>query len=263
MKNVGLGVGTVNMVEDKVCVMCGVDVAKRPRVKDARGRYACKECATRYSAKLAATDLGDTAVEGTSFHESTEHFSKIVQSVCVKCKAEMPPGETTCPACGYNAAIGEVVENVAMKEWVERPLFNLSILEGFPLPDMSPGRQFIAWTVLFGGLFSLGTTNATTFHFYAGAVLLFLIVIYYKTIMMAFGEKRPGWGTCGAIGFVFLPLGLSMTIYGLFMTKNKPIRAAWGALLLALFGVGVLFYHYYGPKTDPNAVPAVVPAKSR
>jgi hypothetical protein len=42
----------------KVCVICGQDVADRPRTKDSRGHYYCKECYRAAAAQAPATATG-------------------------------------------------------------------------------------------------------------------------------------------------------------------------------------------------------------
>lgn len=277
------------MLEEKLCVICGTDVSGKPRFKDSKGRYACKECAVRNGFDPASRALGDTAVDteaildepapklkeesgiGMRSKGAAVKASPVAppgRELCPKCKTIMPQGELVCPACGYSIALGESVENLAVIEIHERPPLGLRILEGLPNLYLSPTRKFIGWLLLFGGLFSIGTTNLTTFYFYCGAVAIFFIVLYYKTVMIAFAERKPGWGAAGAVGVAIPPLALSMFWYGLVKTRRKNYVAAWAALLFALAGVGVLYLMFHPgtlsarDNTPAAAAPAKAPAKA-
>ncbi|MEM9082773.1 MAG: hypothetical protein AAGB34_04190 [Planctomycetota bacterium] len=44
-------------MSEKICRLCGEDCSDRPRIKDAKGHYACKACAKEYRAKRAGLPL--------------------------------------------------------------------------------------------------------------------------------------------------------------------------------------------------------------
>lgn len=53
--------GVRNMAEGKLCTVCGMDVAKRPRVKDARGRYFCEPCFAKTQVGVGSGGAGSAS----------------------------------------------------------------------------------------------------------------------------------------------------------------------------------------------------------
>jgi hypothetical protein len=107
----------------KVCVRCKADCTGRPRVKDVKGRYTCKDCFDQLAAargELVSAKTGGAPSVGASVAsdptESTDNplFSSgsdaysiadaapIPQISCGKCGQGRPPSMIVCPGCGHN-----------------------------------------------------------------------------------------------------------------------------------------------------------------
>lgn len=96
----------------KTCALCGCDCTCRPRVKDAKGRYYCRECydnanqkarrpsaAARYSVGAA-----DRAVRRAP-HEPVDALQGLLQAE----RAEPPASKPiACPGCGATTGGGVI-----------------------------------------------------------------------------------------------------------------------------------------------------------
>jgi hypothetical protein len=78
----------------KTCVVCGEDCSGRPRIKDPRGRYHCKDCYERVRASLKAP----TALE--------QPTGDLPRRPCANCGTATPPGAVICTNCGCDPATG-------------------------------------------------------------------------------------------------------------------------------------------------------------
>ncbi len=90
----------------KMCTICGTDVANKPRTKDAKGRYVCKECVERAQQAKAAKAQADAA---PSVRESGAVAAVPLASdntfLLDMAKPAIPKGKVMCPSCGK--AMGE------------------------------------------------------------------------------------------------------------------------------------------------------------
>jgi len=123
----------------KVCVVCGVDVANKPRVKDAAGRYMCKACGEKQtaakpapvakpgaagpkpSAKPAGAGKGGIALAPDAGFDPV--MASLVASsapatsqACANCKGWVKDGQLLCTSCGYNLQEGKQVRTRVQKE---------------------------------------------------------------------------------------------------------------------------------------------------
>ncbi len=91
----------------KICIYCGQDCSDRPRVRDPRNRYACRECAQRASkdwnrqGPLAQTPDPDLVFDIEPLQEET---AKPVH--CAVCLRPIVTGNSICPRCNYDPAVG-------------------------------------------------------------------------------------------------------------------------------------------------------------
>lgn len=101
----------------KVCALCGCDCSDRPRVKDARGRYYCKECyeGAGRKAESPATagavrsgrvppDDPDPLMDLLQAERTSEPASQ-QQSGCPNCGGALTG--VICMSCGYDARTGK------------------------------------------------------------------------------------------------------------------------------------------------------------
>ena len=103
----------------KLCIKCGQDCSKRPRTKDARGRYICQECMTRAQAARAAAvaappppvdDEPIFALDDAALSAATAAAGKIERPrSCGNCGMVMGGGAVICTRCGLNTSTGKVL----------------------------------------------------------------------------------------------------------------------------------------------------------
>lgn len=126
----------------KVCVMCGEDVAARPRTKDPRGRYFCEPC---YASAVArkqsppalarpplpkAAPMGGIALEADD--EGDRHRRVLegllgdapaspaaMNLICPSCRMSIPAGGFLCTNCGHNLQTGAAAAHTTVR--VTRP----------------------------------------------------------------------------------------------------------------------------------------------
>lgn len=100
----------------KTCRICGQDCSDRPRVKDGKGRYYCRECAEAaaesrparpsplprvdHAIDLDLDDPDDVPIEP----EANAPRPGLV--LCPVCGRPLAPDTGRCPACGYDPAKG-------------------------------------------------------------------------------------------------------------------------------------------------------------
>lgn len=132
----------------KMCVVCGRDVADKPRVKDAAGRYMCKPCAEKQTAAKPATTVrpasgppsgtgGGAKTAAKPVTKSADNgaiplapepgydpvmaslvaSSQQVTSVsCPNCKSWVKEGQLLCTSCGFNLEEGKQIRTRVQKE---------------------------------------------------------------------------------------------------------------------------------------------------
>jgi hypothetical protein len=86
----------------KMCTICGTDVANKPRTKDAKGRYVCKECVERaQQAKAAKAQAEAAPVAVKAGPKSAAEVQAGDNSFLLDlAKPEIPKGKVMCPSCG-------------------------------------------------------------------------------------------------------------------------------------------------------------------
>ena len=91
------GNGDQPAVSAKVCVLCKRDCSTRPRQKDAKGRYQCKDCIDKREAERRA------AAEARPKSPADDGMFDLIVPIAVE-PAQAPPSEAQksrpCPACG-------------------------------------------------------------------------------------------------------------------------------------------------------------------
>jgi predicted nucleic acid-binding Zn ribbon protein len=138
----------------KVCVVCGMNVADKPRVKDAAGRYMCKPCAEKQTAARPSTGAVGKPGGGASPRPSPKPasgpiplagegggsggaagggggggggFDPVMAALvasseqansanCPNCKGWVKPGQRICTSCGFNLEEGKQVRTRIQRE---------------------------------------------------------------------------------------------------------------------------------------------------
>jgi hypothetical protein len=91
----------------KVCILCGADCSKRPRVKDAQGRYSCKECLERHT-QTAPPPADDLIPSDLLAIEASAAPAAGLQ-VCPNCQSSMPHGAPICIQCGFDSRKNAII----------------------------------------------------------------------------------------------------------------------------------------------------------
>lgn len=91
----------------KVCILCGADCSKRPRVKDAQGRYSCKECLDRHT--QAAPPPADDLIPGDLLAIEASAAPAAGLQVCPNCQSSMPHGAPICIQCGFDSRKNAII----------------------------------------------------------------------------------------------------------------------------------------------------------
>jgi len=119
----------------KSCSVCGMDVSNKPRVKDAQGRYLCKECFDKAKAAVErrnATPPAPAAKAGgkdqvdladNSFLLDMGKKDSVSQSgtkPCPECARPLNPNATVCVGCGLNLETGKRLQVKVVKAKAEK-----------------------------------------------------------------------------------------------------------------------------------------------
>lgn len=89
----------------KTCVKCGVDCAQTRRFKDARGHYVCAKCYDRLKYGLPIEKQTEVD-QGPAIALADEAPRGERGLDCPRCHATIPGGQSVCPDCRYDSAIG-------------------------------------------------------------------------------------------------------------------------------------------------------------
>lgn len=91
-----------NPAPTKTCLVCGIDVSNKPRVKDSQSRYTCKDCLDRAAkAKQAQQQAKDPkAAAGSQGNDKAEQATADNAFLLDLGKPAIKEGHHACPNCG-------------------------------------------------------------------------------------------------------------------------------------------------------------------
>ncbi len=97
---------------EKRCVICGLDCADAPRIRDRSGRYAHRACAERASATKAAAAIAAPEPDAMSALLADLPVEATIQpqgltALCPHCHARVASDDVLCTACGTNILTGQ------------------------------------------------------------------------------------------------------------------------------------------------------------
>jgi len=216
---------------EKMCVICGIDVAQIARVKDETGRYMCRPCAVKQaklSEKMAvqqtkatnaaragtrpAIDDPDAGVDlagAVSAERSAETRELPPELACPKCSGYMEAEQKLCLRCGYDrvrkAAVATKVEKARdVKDPTER--------------RRRAGLDVETWLAIMGLVLGVASIIGAAQAFFdpklafAGAVVAGIsgLACTISIIVVQFRSGEKVWGIVTILsGFVpFLQLGV-------------------------------------------------------
>jgi hypothetical protein len=126
----------------KVCVLCGLDCAGRPRVRDQHGKYRCEECLSgkRAPALVPAIDPDDGIIALAD--EPAEPDRRVAGGdTCAGCGRPMPGEAAICIGCGYNRSTGSAVRTTFTRDSGSTPVkANTCTKCGYSLAGLRTGR---------------------------------------------------------------------------------------------------------------------------
>jgi len=254
----------------KLCVVCGEDCSAKPRVKDERGNYACRECADAAAqqqqqkqqqqqqqpraAKVAlgagngqramATAGGSSAQASGGLEPEPSHpsvwddLTPAVQAgsrACPSCGHGMKDSAVLCLNCGHNELTGK-----ALRTKREKPVI-IGEVKVKRRVDPAERAAFFVPLLLgsgLGGFVLLAAAQQNTRQMFAVIVVL---VIYASVTSFAFTWSlffHPGLAKLGGIAMVV------SNILGVVLARGSPETAGilglvW--LIGAVFGLLALW----------------------
>jgi hypothetical protein len=229
----------------KACAACGADVTAAPRVKDAKGRYFCRECAAKKQAALAKKVSGTAGAAAPAAAGDPDIMSKLVDDSiakgavsCPACRRPWKEGAVICTGCGFNKQTGQVVgTQIKQPELLKDP-------KAPKAKSGSGGKKFAGahWKValvlglLFGGGLALSAVNKDFAPVFSFAVMGYLTVLPF---FAAFDAYTSSESPLKAAAVFFC--GPYMLYYCAIDTENDLLKvSAWAYLIvLVLFVVGV------------------------
>jgi hypothetical protein len=247
---------------EKICVVCGTDVASKPRVKNAQGEYLCKvgDCEkTAIARAKAAASTPRSAPPILSDPDQTLMSNLIASSPmlsaksCPTCSAPVTGNAVVCVRCGCNLQTGKQIKTAVIHEKVKKePGAAAKAASGTVSMLTSP---WVVALVLFLILGSVGVVGATV-EGMALPALIIMGVMYIVALIWAISEAfRDGaeympWfmlshllGGLIPIGYVRVSavIGFFCTIYYcIFETDKGYLRVIYlgtAAALIAFIGI--------------------------
>ena len=244
--------------EAKACAICGTDVSDQPRIKDSKGRYACKPCAEKKARAAKAkkqarakTPAPAPAPGGASMMEqwmsdSTEGqiaLGAIEQPTCPNCEHPMMPDSVVCMGCGTNVQTGKKLRTQikkADKEPKGAGGGGLSLtLAGDPttlsLVCLLAAIGLIAGTALAGELGMLFFVVSVIWVFLAGLLM----------IISAFQDGDNFWGIVGIaqfLPFIGQLASLAFVLYYCTVGSTRTVRKiSYWCAFIAVLGCTIAF----------------------
>jgi hypothetical protein len=221
----------------KLCTVCGIDCAGKPRIKDQQGRYICKECfdkakQTRQTQKnppapapVAEAKAAVPAEGDNSFLldiGSKESTGIAGTKPCPECGRAVPAQAVLCIGCGYNLSTGKRLQVKVIK--AKQPK---EAKESKPVsPLLGPWPVTAVFAAITLGLFGYGMTDQPMMGMYTLMLWGMSAIVFIATIVMGFMDEP-------AAGFkLLLPIPCIVVLF----------FSGFLFYILLLFG---LFYHPY------------------
>ncbi len=157
----------------KLCGICGRDCSSKPRIKDAQGRYFCRECVEKKQrAKGAAPAASATPAgarpptgkpQAAAPADQQSLMARLVdESVgsaagrCPGCGRPLKPDAVICTQCGFHRAAGQVITTQVQKPAADTSREKSS---GGDSALKSPAAVSLISLVVLGGLLAGAMSN--------------------------------------------------------------------------------------------------------
>lgn len=256
------------MAGEKICIICGVDCAERPRMKDSQGRYACQDCikaGRKAPAAETKSPKGSTparpaagrASAGFDMDSYLEGVHTADANPCPKCGNGRPAGAIVCMQCGYDSEAGRAITTRVSKEKASRTR------GARRAPRVSGGTVFVVVILAMLALLPLmafSSQEAATFAAVLAAIWTF--VAYIMMVVSAFRDDDRFWGIIGALFWIPLAGGLCALSFVLYYCTIGGQRGTWklnywAAVLSSVIIVALIASKY--PELLSTGGPADVP----
>jgi predicted nucleic acid-binding Zn ribbon protein len=248
---------------EKMCVICGIDVAQIARVKDETGRYMCRPCAVKQaqlSDKMAArerapapraraTDDPDAGIDlaaAASFEQSAQAAELPPEKSCPKCAGYIEEDQKLCLRCGYDR--DRKVSVRTQVQAVREPSARSGRASGGGVDGLTGLGVGLGVLAIAAALLPLAGTAAG----WAGFAVLVLLALgaTLSTIVVQFKDGQTGWGVVSVLGFV-VPFLAFATIYWALAKSGRRWLQYWQGLS---FVGSIIFFSLsvagFGPPID-------------
>ena len=210
----------------KICVICNLDCAGQPRMKDEQGRYAHQACAKKLQkSKAAPPPTPEPGPDNALGLGGNDDWDDILGDVGAG-SDDYNPQAGMRPATSFNAP---------------------KVKRSASMPSVSLGWLVCPWAIaaILGGLglvLTIGTfAEPTVYVGLAIYAVLLNLVFGLATALVAFRNGESGWGAAALLGIGCLPLYLAGLFYAYARSGNGRLQGvALGTLatfLLSFVGV--------------------------
>lgn len=226
----------------KSCSVCGMDVSGRPRVKDAQGRYMCKECFDKAKAArdrrkapppvpAAASKSDQVDLADNSFllgMGKADSVSSQGTKPCPECGRPLAPGAAVCVGCGFNLETGKRMQVKVIKAKVEKEKGESGGGSG---AFASPHVVGIGVILFFAAFAAMSFVSEAVMMPYLIVSMIFNLAVFIWVLIEAFRDSVIS----GALCFI---CGLYQIYWVLVKCENTLLKWLWVAnILAAIMGV--------------------------
>jgi hypothetical protein len=254
----------------KVCVVCGADVAGKPRVKDAAGHYMCAgECQQkaesqakeRAKARQAAAALqpppppkqgpvvksASAPTDGSMLGDLISNSPMVNAVACTACGNPMPGGAVVCTRCGFNTQTGKNLKTAVIreKEKKEAKIKPMKYSNRYASSEVGAPfwKMFLVETAILSAIGCLPLVGAEGFTIGFAVIVIAHLVAWIGGIVAAFKNDQTIWGICGVtmlVPILGIVSGIGFLVFNIFFSEDKNSRALYLASWLASIVFGFM-----------------------
>ncbi len=243
------------MPAEKICIVCGVDCADRPRMKDSKGQYACRSCVeakkrprpqqkpTPPIEPIAIAEEPAPAVGGGAGFDMDQFLGGVetgdaeAVSYCPNCGAPRAAGAVVCMDCGFNSETGQAINTKVLKAKAKKEKRERTA------PRLSGGVLFALIALgMVAGIALLAQVSEEAAIAAALIAGVWQLVAYVIMVFAAFKDEDKFWGIIGALFWIPLAGGLCALSFALYYCTIGSSRGSlklnyWAAVLAGVIVV--------------------------
>jgi RNA polymerase subunit RPABC4/transcription elongation factor Spt4 len=202
-------------VAQKMCLVCKSDCSGRPRVKDERNRYVCRECLNNTGTATVEQALNAAQASAAAYDDGIDIRSAAtaevqapiadlsVDKACPKCEGFMTDGQRICMRCGYDRKQKRGYRTRVEK--VKDPEKSRAVREG-----VNTGATLLCWALggiplaimamcFFAPPYRLMGSDLALAASILGNVVGWGTMIMVLVFQFVDGDSGYGFGTIGAV----------------------------------------------------------------